>query len=71
MQFGCKFPGGRLDRCFHVPSEEAALERLALKLEELIRRRYENERNFSLEDAPPQTEEAAALRVAKMLRTKE
>ncbi|CAB9504539.1 expressed unknown protein [Seminavis robusta] len=59
MQFGCKFPGGRLDRIFNVPSAEAATARLAVKLEDLIRRRYENERLFSLAVDPPEGAQAS------------
>ncbi|CAB9505474.1 expressed unknown protein [Seminavis robusta] len=56
IRVGCKFPCGRLDRIYNIPSEEVAVARLCQKLEELIRRRFDNERNFSLEDAFVETD---------------
>ncbi|CAB9508421.1 expressed unknown protein [Seminavis robusta] len=61
IKLGCKFPGGRLDSVFNVPNEEAAVARLRVKLEELIMRRYDNEKKFSLENVPADGQEVEAV----------
>lgn len=50
IQFGCKFPSGRLDTVFNVPTLQEAQNRLLSRLDDCLEERYENEQTFSLDD---------------------
>ena len=45
---GCPFEGGRLDQVYLVPTVEMANARLLARLEEALRRRYDNQASFKL-----------------------
>ena len=49
MEFGCKFEG-RLDSVYLVPTPEAAFERMLGRLADSLRRRFENEKTFRLNE---------------------
>ena len=40
---------GRMDSIFLVPNEQVATERMFRQMDETLKLRYENERNFSLD----------------------
>lgn len=49
MEFGCQFDG-RLDTVYLVPTPEAAQERMLGRLADSLRRRFENEKTFRLNE---------------------
>ncbi|CAB9502134.1 expressed unknown protein [Seminavis robusta] len=48
FELGCQFPGGRLDSVYMVGDPEKAKEHLIARVSAILRRRYDNEKSFSL-----------------------
>ena len=48
VELCCSLAGGRLDDVFLVPDADTARTKLLARLEDSLRRRYENERTFTL-----------------------
>ena len=48
IEVGCRCEAGRLDRVYLTPNAQAANQRILCRLEDALRRRYENEATFAL-----------------------